>query len=293
MNQRDGDVLEIRDFAENSWLNGKVRYRYLDLDHSNAEVVGHYENDRLWFKYPIDQGLMHGVCRIWHEDGRLQIEETYDRGILHGLQREWYSDGKLKLEKCYKNGLMNGDSTTWYENGDLSFQGFYAEGTPNGIIKYWYQNGILKSQEGYNHGIRHGISTRWREDGSLLSQKAYIRGVAVSVKLHKLINSGQLTAQHILKIQNIAVRRICFEEMGYERFLSQVEYEVISKEGDYELLRIDWHERDEPIYLVKVRCPSIGVFYTLRVPPTVKTIKEAIAWTFGLKEKEYNPQIET
>jgi hypothetical protein len=81
--------------------------------------------------------------------------------------------------------------------------------------------------------------------------------------------------------------------MGYEKFLTQVKHTVISREGDNEFLKIDRYKIEEPICLIRVRCPSTGVFCVLRVPPTVKTIKEAIAWTFGLGETEYNPLIET
>ncbi len=81
--------------------------------------------------------------------------------------------------------------------------------------------------------------------------------------------------------------------MGYGRFLSQVTHQILDKAGDYELVKIDWHKREEPIYLVKVKCPSTGAFYTLRVPPTVKTVKEGVAWTFHLDQEEYNPEIET
>lgn len=33
--------------------------------------------------------------------------------------------------------------------------------------------------------------------------------------------------------------------------------------------------------------------YFLRVPPTVKTAREACAWTFGKSENDYAPMIET
>ena len=56
---------------------------------------------------------------------------------------------------------------------------------------------------------------------------------------------------------------------------------------DYDLVKIDWNKEEEPLCLVKVRCPSTGAFYTLRVPPKTKTVKEAVAWTFGISEEKY------
>ena len=112
-------------------------------------------------------------------------------------------------------------------------------------------------------------------------------------KIAAVLTSGKLTAKDIINTRNAAVRRICLEELGYERFLFQVGGTVIDKDGDQDLVQVDWHKSEEPIYLVKVKCPSIGVFYTLRVSPNVKTVKEAIAWTFRMKPKDYSPQIET
>ena len=94
-------------------------------------------------------------------------------------------------------------------------------------------------------------------------------------------------------MKNAEIRRICLEELGYARFLSQVDHQVIEKDGEYELVRIDWHKNEEPICLVKVKCPSTGAFYTLRVPLDMKTVKQAVAWTFGLKPSQYCPEKET
>src|SRR5690606_37368762 len=33
--------------------------------------------------------------------------------------------------------------------------------------------------------------------------------------------------------------------------------------------------------------------YLLRVPPTVRTVREAVAWTFGLQAHEYAPVLES
>jgi len=151
----------------------------------------------------------------------------------------------------------------------------------------------MKFQCHYRVGLLHGIEKKWHEDGRLESTKAYARGMQIPLWVNNLIVSGQLKAVHILKVTNAEVRRLCLEELGYERFLSQMEHEVIEKEGEQELVRINWVKREEPICLVKVKCPSTQTFYTLRVPPSMKTIKDAVAWTFGMKNKEYVPEIET
>jgi hypothetical protein len=55
---------------------------------------------------------------------------------------------------------------------------------------------------------------------------------------------------------------------------------------------------DEPIVMIEVvnRTPEPdGSFkrYWLRVPPTVRTAREAVAWTFNMPAEQYAPEIET
>ena len=45
----------------------------------------------------------------------------------------------------------------------------------------------------------------------------------------------------------------------------------------------------DPVVAVLVKCPSTGRDYVLRVPPTMKSAREAVAWTFGMTAKEYRP----
>ena len=109
------------------------------------------------------------------------------------------------------------------------------------------------------------------------------------VKLRK----GTLRAKEIMRCRNAEIRRMLLEGFGYEKFLAEVKGEVVHKDGDYRLIRIEWNKDEEPIKLVRVKDASTNRMYVLRVPPTVKTCKEAIAWTFGLSEDEYNPIKET
>jgi hypothetical protein len=55
---------------------------------------------------------------------------------------------------------------------------------------------------------------------------------------------------------------------------------------------------DEPLVMVKVRNSTPepdGAYkdYFLRVPPTMRTAREAVAWTFGLEAEDYKPTQET
>ena len=68
---------------------------------------------------------------------------------------------------------------------------------------------------------------------------------------------------------------------------------MIHHKDDSELYRIHLGKSVEDIQIVKVKDSSTDKYYILRVPLTVSTCNEAIAWTFGLSGDEYDPAKET
>ncbi len=276
-----------------TWLQGRLRYNYLSPDKKVAETVAYHENGQMRFSYPVHDNKVHGVGRIWYANGVLYCEETYVNNSLHGPKKEWHPNGVLRKEVNYKKGTLDGIRKDWHENGVQLQQCFYKEDRLEGQFLEWYDNGQIRLDFNFANGRRHGTFKYGLPDGTLKKSEVYMRGVHIPANIYKRINTKQLTAQEILSMKNTEIRRICLEELGYARFLAQVEHEIIEKDGEYELVRIDWHEREEPICLVKVKCPSTGAFYTLRVPPNMQTVKEAVAWTFGLKVNEYCPEKET
>lgn len=110
------------------------------------------------------------------------------------------------------------------------------------------------------------------------------------------LRNGTLRAKEIVNCKNIEIRRLLLEQFGYEKFLKELKGVVVHSEGSSKLITIDakWAGRDEePIKLVKVKCPSSGRMYVLRVSPNMKTCREAVASTFNLSTEDYNPKIET
>ena len=103
-----------------------------------------------------------------------------------------------------------------------------------------------------------------------------------------------LTPKQILREPNAEVRRVMIERVGLDRLLSTAHAECIDTDesGHRRLyrLRLGLHE---PLSAVRVRCPSTGQIYFLRVPPTMGTCRQAVAWTFGFERvEEYQPKQE-
>ena len=163
----------------------------------------------------------------------------------------------------------------------------------NGQAFAWHPNGKLKIRANFINDRRNGFFERYADDGGLTRKEAYVRDVAMPVQKYEKLLAGQLSAKDILAIKNAEVRRIFIEEFGYARLLAGMPHKVIDRDGEQELVRIDWDEDEEPICLVKVKCPSTGAFYTLRVPPGRRTIKSAVAWTFDVPSDNYVPEKET
>jgi hypothetical protein len=109
-------------------------------------------------------------------------------------------------------------------------------------------------------------------------------------------NLDKMTARFIEKVNNVEQRRALMEYYGEENYLMESGAKLVHQDDFGTLYRKK--EPDEPLVMVKVvnSTPEPdGTYkdYFLRVPPTVRTAREAVAWTFGLENEEYAPLIET
>ena len=106
-------------------------------------------------------------------------------------------------------------------------------------------------------------------------------------------------ASWLLREKNAEVRRVLIGAIGYPRICQELQAIELDKwvatGGDsyqeYTLLKIDNDVDIEPIYLLKMTCPSTGHIHVLRVPPKVRSSKEAISWVnWGIAPEEFQVQ---
>jgi hypothetical protein len=127
----------------------------------------------------------------------------------------------------------------------------------------------------------------------------------VAVEPWVVTDPGRITVEAVGAERNVEVRRVLVERLGEERLIREGGAKLVHEDETgrlwrRELARLDWSwgSRDEPIVVVEVRNAtpepdgSHRIYY-LRVPPTMRTAREAVAWTFGLGAVEYRPAVES
>ncbi len=103
------------------------------------------------------------------------------------------------------------------------------------------------------------------------------------------VPSQSLSAKQILWCRNTEVRSLLLQRIGNERLLEELHGRIVHRDGDAQLIHLDTREYTVPYRLIRVRDSTTGQYYLLRVPPTMATCHEAIAWTFGLRPEHYTP----
>jgi hypothetical protein len=130
---------------------------------------------------------------------------------------------------------------------------------------------------------------------SLKSTKVQWRGVPVPDWV--AFEPESITVEGILKEPNLEMRRVLLERFGIERFMLSAHTEVVDSDqdagGPRQLLRVQF-DGGEALLCVAVQCPSTGNRYVLRVPPQIRTCRQAVAWTAGFTNPDdYQPMVET
>ncbi|MGW6590543.1 DUF6745 domain-containing protein [Streptomyces globisporus] len=108
---------------------------------------------------------------------------------------------------------------------------------------------------------------------------------------------SSLTPERIRAEENAELRRVMLEYYGYDRYLTESRAEPVHRDETGILWRIAL-DGDEDVAMVEVvnSTPEPdGTYrtYWLRVPPTTRTAKDGVAWTFGLEGAAYAPVRQT
>ena len=148
------------------------------------------------------------------------------------------------------------------------------------------QTAVNKDDRGRLHNPG-GPALAFRDGYSLY----YIHGVAMSSDVIECPEC--LTVERIEAERNAEVRRVMLELFGVARYIEENGLSPVSSDEFGSLYRKP-QNGDEDLVLVKVvnsTPESDGTYkdYWLRVPPTMRTAREAVAWTFEETPEAYAP----
>lgn len=108
-----------------------------------------------------------------------------------------------------------------------------------------------------------------------------------------ILQPNFVTVDLIIETLNIELRRTLLTMYGVEKFLLDSGATEVHSDK-YGILYSRYLPYDEPLVMVQVvnstREPDGSLKdYFIRVPPTMRTAREAVAWSFGLQSDEYDP----
>ncbi|MFJ2936821.1 DUF6745 domain-containing protein [Streptomyces sp. NPDC087219] len=121
------------------------------------------------------------------------------------------------------------------------------------------------------------------------------RGMTVPADF--LAGLAGLTPERIREEENTELRRVMLEYYGYDRYLAASGARHQHRDETGVLWRIELAD-DEDVVMVEVvnstpEPDGSHRTYWLRVPPTTRTAREGVAWTFGLHPDAYEPLVQT
>ena len=143
--------------------------------------------------------------------------------------------------------------------------------------------------------LRFDSQNRWHAEGKPAIEFAdgwnfyYYHGVKLPETYGK-VHPNKWQSQWLLSEDNAELRRVLIQGIGYDRIIQELSAQQIDTWQEYALLTID-NADVEPIYLLKMTCPSTGFIHALRVPPDLTSAREAIRWVNGgIDPEEFSVQ---
>jgi len=122
-----------------------------------------------------------------------------------------------------------------------------------------------------------------------------LHGVPVPRRL--IDEPESITIQEILFQKNVEMRRLLIERYGQARFEGETGAGLVHSDetGWLYRKRVPFHESLCLLRVMNTTPEPDGTRkeYWLRVPPTMRTSREAVAWTFGLDAFQYKPGSES
>ena len=90
--------------------------------------------------------------------------------------------------------------------------------------------------------------------------------------------SEEWKSDWLLTEKNAELRRVLIQGIGYGKICRDLKAESLDSWREYKLVKLKASIDIEPMVMIKMTCPSTGFVHIHRVPPQMKTARNAIAW---------------
>ena len=89
-----------------SKITWKEDINYLDGKPFTGIAVQNYKNGQLMSRYPMKDGVYHGVVEEWYEDGKQKTKTSFENGKHQGDNFYWNPDGTLQVHKVWRDDVL-------------------------------------------------------------------------------------------------------------------------------------------------------------------------------------------
>ncbi len=114
---------------------------------------------------------------------------------------------------------------------------------------------------------------------SILTNRRLLRQRRLLISAKYGLDTERWQTKWLRTESNAEVRKTLIQGIGYERIYRELKSFRLDVWREYTLLRIDGSYQDlEPIVLLKMTCPSTKSIHLVRVPPNIRSAREAISW---------------
>jgi antitoxin component YwqK of YwqJK toxin-antitoxin module len=146
-------------------------FNYDDEGRLQGEAKTFYPNGKLQGLLCHEHGVLHGIKKMYDENGNALEEANYISGKLEGRFFQKLEDGK-EIVYTYRKNLKNGPHEIFFppnEKGEKikSLEAHYESDQINGLVVEYNQEGLKTAESTYLNGLREGPATLYGANGKI------------------------------------------------------------------------------------------------------------------------------
>lgn len=159
----------------------------------NGQMIKYYQGIALK-RYPMKDGYLHGVGKVYYKNGKLKTAFNYEKGVLNGyvleFDNKWTSgfNGNIIEKIPYVNGQREGIATYYHDT--YTIKAIYQQDKLQGAAKMWDNKKKLKIYD-FNYANDRLVSATYyydaKEECEENCRKDYCRVQCDAEKLYKCV----------------------------------------------------------------------------------------------------------